>query len=166
MNELELECRYMSDYPGLIFYNDGRVFRLKSGRFLTGLTNTNGYKQLNLTHQALGQPTIHRLIARAFLSNPLNLPCINHKNGRPWDNRVSNLEWCTHKYNMQGLNTRRGFGSISRSNSPSHKKNPFCAQFKKNGEKRVGKWFATYDDAHVWLNANEAIARSELRVDM
>ena len=42
---------------------------------------------------------VHRLIAITFIPNPLHLPCINHKNGIRTDNRIENLEWCTHREN-------------------------------------------------------------------
>lgn len=42
---------------------------------------------------------IHRLVASAFIPNPSNLPCINHKDENPANNCVDNLEWCTVKYN-------------------------------------------------------------------
>lgn len=43
---------------------------------------------------------VHRLVAKAFIPNPENLPEINHKYEDTRNNNVSNLEWCTRKYNM------------------------------------------------------------------
>lgn len=42
---------------------------------------------------------IHRLVCLAFLPNPENFPCVNHKDYNPLNNSLNNLEWCTYEYN-------------------------------------------------------------------
>lgn len=43
--------------------------------------------------------SVHKLVARAFIPNPNNYPCINHKDENKENNSVSNLEWCSYYYN-------------------------------------------------------------------
>ena len=45
--------------------------------------------------------TVHRLVAQTFLENPNNLPEVNHIDENKENNKASNLEWCTARYNME-----------------------------------------------------------------
>lgn len=62
-----------------------------SGYFMVGL-HKNGNTVMSLVHQ---------LVARAFLENISNKPCVNHKNGDKLDNRIENLEWCSYSENIR-----------------------------------------------------------------
>lgn len=63
-------------------------------------TTMYGYKEVRLGIKGSRKHyPVHRLVAKAFIPNPQNLRCVNHKNEDKSYNRVENLEWCTHEYN-------------------------------------------------------------------
>ena len=67
---------------------------------LLSQSNTVGYLRVGLKKgKRQLSVKVHRLIAIAFIPNPLNKPQINHKNGIRIDNRIENLEWCSAKEN-------------------------------------------------------------------
>ena len=73
----------------------------RKGQILRPNKTYRGYYIVHLSRQGShAQPSIHRLVAEAFLPNPKHLPQVNHKNGVPTDNRAENLEWCSAHYNM------------------------------------------------------------------
>lgn len=62
---------------------------------------TCGYLAVMLYKNNVGRIyKLHRLVTTAFVENPNNKPCINHKNGVKTDNNVDNLEWCTQRENV------------------------------------------------------------------
>jgi hypothetical protein len=44
---------------------------------------------------------LHRVVGELFITNPNDLPQINHKDGNPSNNQVENLEWCTNYENSK-----------------------------------------------------------------
>ena len=63
--------------------------------------NKQGYDAVDLhANRKHVKSSIHRLVAEAFLPNPLNLPEVNHKDEDKRNNCVENLEWCDRKYNV------------------------------------------------------------------
>lgn len=75
----------------------GRRERYTEPTLLAPRPKKNGYLQV----QIFGKNRhIHRLVADAFIPNPLNLPIINHKDENKANNCVENLEWCDQFYNV------------------------------------------------------------------
>lgn len=64
------------------------------------LYNKRGYLEVALSKNG-GKKfcLVHRLVAQAFIPNPDNFPCVNHKSERKSENQAFNLEWCDHRYN-------------------------------------------------------------------
>jgi hypothetical protein len=102
MEKKKQDWREIPGYEGLFMVsNIGQVFNIKKCKKLK-LSNLKNYRVCSLTK---GKEKIlhraHRLVALAFIPNLESKPHINHLNGVRWDNRVGNLEWCTHLENMQ-----------------------------------------------------------------
>ena len=91
--EIRVIDRYVTYKNGVKHFYKGHVLKqcADRGGYLQVYPRVNG-KQVNLL--------VHRIVATCFLPNPDNLPEINHKDNDPKNNSVSNLEWCTHEYNV------------------------------------------------------------------
>lgn len=81
--------------------NLGNVFSIQSKRNIKPTKNSKGYLIVGLCKNKKRKSClVHRLVAEAFIDNPNKFPEINHKDENPLNNTITNLEWCTHKYNM------------------------------------------------------------------
>lgn len=61
-----------------------------------------GYMYVKLMKNGIPKMSlVHRLVAEAFIPNINKKPCVNHKDSNRANNNVSNLEWVTHKENME-----------------------------------------------------------------
>jgi len=88
-------------YQDYFVSDKGRVKSVKWGkerilkpqmvsRYLSVSLSNNGIVKMH---------RVHRLVAKAFLPNPDNLPIINHRDAITTHNFVDNLEWCDITYN-------------------------------------------------------------------
>lgn len=109
------EWKDIENYEGLYEISSlGRVKRTfkKSFNFLKPQYNRYGYQIYSLTKQGKTKKhTTHRLIAKAFIPNPLNKPEVNHIDGNKKNNNIKNLEWATSSENRihaykNGLNKK------------------------------------------------------------
>ena len=88
-------CKYDNRIPE---YHNIKAHIDKSGYYRVILSKNNKSKNY----------LVHRLVAQTFISNPNNLPQVNHKDENKMNNNVDNLEWCTRSYNCQyGTRTKR-----------------------------------------------------------
>ena len=100
-----------------IVYKEGKKHFYK-GQILKQCRNKKGYLRVPLSTNDMRKTVIvHRLVATAFIPNPLSLPQVNHKDGNKANNSALNLEWVTGSENTQhavkfGL-IKKGGGSHS-----------------------------------------------------
>lgn len=84
------------------FIRNGKITRQKrKGKILNcNKIQDDGYCNVTLSKNSNTKIfPVHRLVAEAFIPNPDNLPCVNHKDENKFNNCTDNLEWCTVAYN-------------------------------------------------------------------
>ena len=102
------EWRDVVGYEGVYqVSNWGRVKRLggtpwrKYDRLLKPALVGAGYYQMRLCTECKKRYFyVHQLVAQAFIPNPNGYTEVNHIDENKLNNRVENLEWCDHHYNL------------------------------------------------------------------
>lgn len=100
----------VENFPGYLVSNTGEVKstkywgqfnRINNDGILKQRTYKSGYKYVNLYKNGhMYSVKVHRLVAQAFIPNPLSYKQVNHKDEVKDNNNVSNLEWCDQSYNL------------------------------------------------------------------
>lgn len=86
--------------------NSNGVVKDSKGLVRKWYDNGNGYKVVSVREMAETRMRyVHRLVARAFLPNPNNLPQVNHIDCDKQNNCVSNLEWISASNNIRHAHT-------------------------------------------------------------
>jgi hypothetical protein len=108
---------FRSVYEGYLVSKCGTVMG-RRGNPLTPTDNGKGYQAVKMkVGDKWTSRAVHRLVAEAWLPNPLNLPEVNHIDCNRWNPHVSNLEWCTHGYNIEYSYRMRNRSATGESNA-------------------------------------------------
>ena len=94
------EWKEIPGYEGLYeVSNIGNVRRV-SDLMVLKFSDLKGYCRVRLRKDGKRKMyLVHRLVAQAFIPNPLNLPQVNHIDENKKNNNIDNLEWCDQTYN-------------------------------------------------------------------
>lgn len=95
-----MKKKLIDGYENYSIDTNGNVYNEISGNIKKFYHDSGGRCMIDLYKNNIRKKAlIHRLVALAFLPNPLKKPQINHKNGDYTDNRLENLEWVTDSEN-------------------------------------------------------------------
>jgi hypothetical protein len=132
--------RSVDGYDNYVVSSFGRVKNTKTGRILKAGLSSHGYLTVALSKDGLAKKTyyVHRLVACAFIDNPDNKECVDHKDNNKANNQLTNLRWATTKENSQN-------SKLSNNNTSNIKGVCF--------NKRAKKWCARImiDGIHVFI---------------
>lgn len=99
-----MEMKLLAGYPNYGICEDGTVLNLKSGKVLKPEITKHGRGYLRVTLCAYGATKrffVHRLVAELFIpKKPSDGDFVNHMDGNHFNNQKSNLEWVTHRENV------------------------------------------------------------------
>lgn len=100
-NHKPYSCVPIVGYPGYFIEYDGTVWSTigKSPRVLKPALDGGGYLKVTLGAGPKAQQLVHRLVAKAYIPNPGNLPCVLHKDDDRTNPHGDNLVWGTIKAN-------------------------------------------------------------------
>lgn len=101
------QVRVKGRLVGYMVDAEGVVTKLETGKVLSVHNHNSGYKSVFMRVNGRSRMHyIHNILMHTFHPLPESIPydrstTVNHKNGSKHDNRLENLEWCTHRENVK-----------------------------------------------------------------
>ena len=144
-------------YPNYLIYPDGRVYSKNKKKYVSVNDNGNGYLQVNLSKDGNKKThLIHRLLALHYIPNPDNKPCVDHWNGKRYDNRLENLRWATYSENNQNTGVRKNNKSTGIKNIHYDKSQDKYEYRKMVRQEKHKKYFKTLEEAIAYKEEYES----------
>ena len=94
--------RSIENYDNYVVSSFGKIKNTKTGKVLKASDNGHGYLIIDLYENAIRKThKVHRLVANAFIDNPNDKNCVDHKDNNRTNNHISNLRFATSKKKNQ-----------------------------------------------------------------
>lgn len=108
----------IGNYLGYKVSEDGVIYSKRKNTPLKYTLNDKGYPCVSLHYKGKCVfRRVHRIVAEVFIQNPLNKPCVNHKDRNRANFHISNLEWVTYSENVKHSVENGGRDNWTRNNS-------------------------------------------------
>lgn len=100
----------IKDYPNYLINKDGKIYSLKTKKYLKPIVKNTGYLYVFLYNKnGMKKHYIHLLVLNAFRDRKPNGYESRHLDGNNQNNHINNLEWGTKKDNA---NDKRKHGTM------------------------------------------------------
>ena len=137
----------------------GNRNRIRKGQLISPQHSASGYLQVRLCKFGKSKTyKVHRLVAQAFIPNPDNKPCVDHKNTNRKDNRECNLRWVTPKENSNNPLSKQHAKNGTIKETGENKRT--CGKFKES-VCNTPKNIYCYNLSGVFLNEFQSMIEAE-----
>ena len=136
----------------------GEIINKKDNKKINTRISKDGYIRVTLYYKNKSYiKSIHRLVAETFIEKKTttsNLE-VNHIDGNKLNNNINNLEWITHKENIEHAWKKNLFESVRKASKRYGKDNPNAKRVYQIKDKKVVEVFDTIKEAAIKTKTNK-----------
>lgn len=148
MSEQTIEWKTIEGHPNYSVSSVGDVRNDKTGLIIKPIKLKRGYRQVHFyKNREYKNLYIHRLVAIHFIPNPENKRCVDHIDGDPSNNNITNLRWATSRENGANSKMQSNNSSGVTGVSWSKQQSKWTVQIRINGIKTNLGNYSTIEEA-------------------